>query len=127
MDSETVVGIEREFRYAIQALALPPTEQIRVLSPGDIYTELYEEFVHWYPLFLQRTTTPLSQKQKKTLDGLAQKLSALPDECFDDDKLDDQKWEEIRKIAKKALRSLFWPVKAPPEFKEIRPGVWSRE
>ncbi len=126
MDSETINGIEREFRYAIQALALPSDQQIRVLSPGDINTELYEDFKHWYPLFLQTARTPLSQPQKEILAELAQKLDSLPDEVFDDDMLDHQKWEEIRRMSKEALRSLFWSETAPPEFKEIQPGVWSR-
>ncbi len=127
MDLETLEGIEGEFRYAIQALALPSVEQIRVLSPGDINTELYEDFIHWYPLFLQTTRTPLNQQQKEILDQVAQKLDTLPVEYFDDDMLDHQKWEEIRKIAEEALKLLFWPEEAPPEFKEIRPGVWARK
>ncbi len=127
MDPETINGIEIEFRYAIEALALPPAEQMRALSPGDINTELYEEFIHWYPLFLQTRNNPLSQQQEEILDALAQKLAELSQECFDDDMLDHQNWEEIREIAKETLRSLFWPEEAPPEFKEIRPGVWSRK
>lgn len=127
MDLETIEGIEREFRYAIQALALSSAVQIRVLSPGDINTELYEDFIHYYPLFLQTTRTPLNQRQKEILDELDQKLAALPQEYFDDAMLDHQKWEEIRKIAKEALRLLFWSEEAPPEFKEIQPGVWARK
>ena len=40
-------GIEREFRFALQALAAEPNAQISSLSPACITCELDEDFTHF--------------------------------------------------------------------------------
>ena len=122
-------GIEREFRYAIQALAADPDAQIATLSPGCVTCELYEDFAGYYQAYLDAFANDLIEPQRAQIIALHDALEAMPDadcECGNVDLLNRESWSRVRKMARAALESLGWPLQPPPAFHEIEPGVWKR-
>jgi hypothetical protein len=129
MDEETCQGVRRNFREALQALALPAPEQIRVTVPGCVTCELYEDFVSNYSPFLQCYEATLSDIQKQQLRVASETLEAMPSEsfvCFDESVLEHRSWAEIREVAASALFELGWSLEAPEEYVEFQPGAWQR-
>ena len=122
-------GIEREFRWAIQALASDPDAQVAALSPGCITCELYEGFFGFVEPYLDVFAETLTESQHAQIHVLREALDEIPDndcECFNNSVLDRESWHNVRMIARNALEMLGWPLESPPGFHETEPGVWRR-
>ena len=122
-------GIEREFRYCLQALSLEPVEQARVMAPGCVLCELSEGFANWIQPFLSTFGDELTEEQAGAVRSVDESIGALPAsdlECFNASLLTRPGWQAVRGKAHVALSFLAWPAEAPPEFAEVEPGVWRR-
>ena len=129
MDEATCKGIERNFREALQALALPASEQVRVTVPGCVTCELYEDFIGNYSPFLQCYEATLSEPQKQQLCVASETLEAMPSEsfvCFDESALELPAWSQMRDVAASALCELGWNLEPPEEYVEFESGAWKR-
>lgn len=129
MQDERKTGILRTFKLSLQALALPPDEQVRVTSPGCVTCDLSEDFRLYHELFLEEWGGTLTAEQQEALAQVAKTLDAVPMEalqCFDASMLEHEAWGAVRRMAEGALKALGWAVEAPPAFQEEQPGVWRR-
>jgi hypothetical protein len=120
---------ERNLRYTLQALALPPAEQVRVLSPGCVTCDLYEDYRVAHRYYLAADDLHPTPEQVASLTALAGLLEEVPEEawiCFENTCLHHPGWERVREAAQRALEAFGWPLEAPPEFEEGEPGVWQR-
>jgi len=123
------VGIEREFVYAVQALARKADDQIASQSPGCVTCELYEGFNTYYPLFLSVFESSLSETHREALSALRTAIAEIPEcdcVCFDNAMLERESWQGIRRIARRVLDTFRWPNEPPPSFCEAEPDVWNR-
>jgi hypothetical protein len=129
MDIEVQEGLRRNLKEALQALALPPAEQIRVTEPGCVMCELYEDFCSDYPAYISMFDPELSEDQRNLLLAVAGNLENIPNEafvCYDNSCLEHQAWAEVRSSAAAALSALGWKMELPATYQEVEPGVWRR-
>ena len=129
MNDKRLEGIRRNALEALQALALPSAEQIRVTQPACITCELYEDFVFYQRVYRDTFGEELTQEQKEKLDRVLESLEAVPAEgfeCFNNLALEHPRWQKVRVAASEALRELKWPETAPEPYEEIEPRVWKR-
>lgn len=129
MKRDKFSGFRRNLLESLQALALPADEQVRVLQPGCITCELYNDFVSDLDLYRECCAHVLTEQQWVALDQVVESLEAIPDEafeCFNNACLQHDGWGEARIVAQRALHELDWPLDAPPAYRETQPGIWRR-
>ena len=126
---DLVKGLEHNLRQALQALALPPAAQVRVLSPGCVTCDLYEDYQVAHRYYLAADDIHPTPEQVESLTALSRILEEVPEEawiCFENACLHHPGWERVREAAQRALEAFAWPLEAPPEFEEDERGVWRR-
>jgi hypothetical protein len=129
MEDEPTDAILKTFKGTLQALALPPAEQVRVTMPGCVTCDLYEDFTLYHRLFLGESGETLTPAQQEALARVVETLEAVPpeaQECFEASMLEHQAWADVRGVAQAALKELGWAAEAPSEFQQVKPGVWHR-
>lgn len=120
---------ESALQCALQALALPSDEQFAYHAGVCPACELDADFYYPYEVFARRFGRELSTDALGALarvEELLELIRGRDDACWSRETLDRQSWCELRVAAVDALRSLGWPVAAPPGFQETSPGVYVR-
>ncbi|MCG8587380.1 MAG: hypothetical protein MI757_21960 [Pirellulales bacterium] len=128
-DDDVAIGIEREFRFSLRALAAEPAVQVSAMSPGCVTCELYEDFVGYLGPYLDRAGNKLTASQREKIQAIVDALEGIADkdhECFDNETLATNSWREVRSIARMALDAMGWQREPAPRFKETEPGIWRR-
>lgn len=129
MSEEHRNAVEREFRYALQALAAEAPDQIRVLSPGCVACELLNDYDLERQRYREAFGPWLSRRQSERIGQIDRAIGAIPEadlQCFDNDVLTRPSWGQVRAAAKDALLAFGWPPGLPSEFTEVAPSVWRR-
>jgi hypothetical protein len=106
--------VEEQLRISLQLLASEGQDQINHYPPGvDIIGELFSDYEHHSSAI--RTYWEISPHQSAQLKTLLDFFYRLDDDDFwtVEALTSDPRWNEVRSIAKKALRSFNWPVEVP--------------
>ena len=113
-------GVLANLRFTLQLLAASAQDQIsHVLPPlhGDIAGEMAENFDNW--ALSVHTYWTLTDEQTQALNGLsaffdAQDSAGHPTFWEDEALASDERWEQVRHLARAALAAFGWPVAVPP-------------
>ncbi|MFX0169735.1 MAG: hypothetical protein ACFE89_10320 [Candidatus Hodarchaeota archaeon] len=106
------------FKWSLQALAAPAEVQLQLFPDYSWKVdELAIEFDQWYQV-MKRRQSYFSTKQRRLLEDLNRKLDDIsgPENLrywLEDALRTDAVWETIRKVARKVLEALGWPVIEP--------------
>jgi hypothetical protein len=121
--------VSKHFQEALHALALPAHAQVQVTEPGDVPTELIEDYWLWSRLYLETGPTALSWDACRAIHQLATMLHALPEDVYAETNfaaMCHPAWEPIREHATALLALLGWPRTPLQPYREGEPGVWRR-
>jgi hypothetical protein len=113
----------RELKWALQALAIPATEQ-KQLFPNwvAIPDELALDFDHWESVVRGNYGAELSKDQADRLAEVGRKLSSMsrtgadfePELWAESALSSSQHWVDVRLLAASALDAFGWSVESPP-------------
>ncbi len=121
-------NIEKQFRMALQVLAIKPDEQVRALEPGDVPVEMCEDYLYYSTAYQQWFEHELDAETVDAIKRLTSKIEALPDTAFPQDSnlsaMGRPEWEPLRVEAQLLLKKLNWPFEPPPPFINEGDGVW---
>jgi hypothetical protein len=112
--------LEREFMWAVQALALPAREQ-EVLFPSfvELGDELADDYEQAHRAFMAAATTHLSPEQHEAIAALDEHIAGMsgPENCElwrMESICTSEEWARMRELAKAVLRQMGWSLEAPP-------------
>lgn len=126
-DSERGMREERftMLRESLQLLAMPAAAQLAFFPPRWVETafELADYFIGAYRVIVSNHPKRLRDDQRRRLDLLHEKLEAMvsvrEEEYLRTEGalLGSTEWQDLRELAREALRSFGWPLEAPPKGK----------
>jgi hypothetical protein len=126
-DSERDMREERftMLRESLQLLAMPAAAQLAFFPPRWVETafELADYFIGAYRVIVSNHPKRLRDDQRRRLDLLHEKLEAMvsvrEEEYLRTEGalLGSTEWQDLRELAREALRSFGWPLEAPPKGK----------
>jgi hypothetical protein len=126
-DSERGMREERftMLRESLQLLAMPAAAQLAFFPPHWVETafELADYFIGAYRVIVSNHPKRLRDDQRRRLDLLHEKLEAVlsvrEEEYLRTEGalLGSTEWQDLRELAREALRSFGWPLEAPPKGK----------
>ena len=122
-------NLERELRFALQALALPARAQAAYHAGACTTCELFHDFVHAHEALTPAVSPRFTAEQGEALAAVYAALQCLPAtelECWDDSALGRDGWDRLRGLAVTALLALGWPLEPPAPYRQVSPGVWQR-
>lgn len=118
--------------WSVQALAAPADVQI-TLYPDFVVKadELALDFENWYECARSILASGWSESQRAALAALDAKLGEMSrggaeftaDLWLESGLASDPNWQQVRELARAALRLFSWPVERPPGAPESR-GAW---
>ena len=115
---------------ALQALAIKPEEQVKVLEPGDVPVEMCEDYLYSSTAYQQWFEHELDAETVDDIKRLTSMIETLPDTAFPQDSnlsaMERPEWEPLRVEAQLLLKILNWPIEPPPPFINEGDGVWRR-
>ncbi len=124
-DSERGMREERftMLRESLQLLAMPAAAQLAFYPPRWVETalELADYFIGAYRVIVSNHPKRLKDDQRRRLDLLHEKLEAVvsvrEEEYLRTEGalLGSTEWQDLRELAREALRSFGWPLEAPPK------------
>jgi hypothetical protein len=124
-DSERDIREERfaMLRESLQLLAMPAAAQLAFFPPRWVETafELADYFIGAYRVIVNNHPKRLRADQRRRLDLLHEKLEAVvsvrEEEYLRTEGalLGSTEWQDLRELAREALRSFGWPLEAPPK------------
>jgi hypothetical protein len=124
-----------QLRWALQALAIPAQEQVR-LFPDWVakVDELALDLEHWSKVVCANYAQELSQEQSARLADVNQKLGAMsrggaefePELWTEEALSSSPHWTHARQLAADALASFGWPVERPPRDPRDRKSTFVR-
>ena len=124
-DSERGMREERftMLRESLQLLAMPAAAQLALFPLRWVETafELADYFIGTYRVIVSNHPKRLRDDQRRRLDLLHEKLEAVlsvrEEEYLRTEGalLGSTEWQDIRELARGALRSFGWPLEAPPK------------
>jgi hypothetical protein len=127
--SENKTAIFTRLKHSLQLLAIPAEQQLDLLPDfvlkGD---ELALEFDHWYIVSIGNYGEEFTAAQKEAMKAIIELLDKMSgqknSELWTERAIqEDEKWGQIRLLAKKALDEFGWSVKTPPSYgHEYIPG-----
>jgi len=129
-DESTKLGIEKQFKEALQALAIDAHSQVECTSPGDVPIELCEDYLLWNESYVKLFSNEISPKAIELIQELKVLVDDLPEIAFQDTNLDSvlrPEWEPLRVKAVQVLALLNWPVESPSSFYSLGNGVYKRD
>ena len=111
-------------RESLQLLAMPAA-QLAFFPPRWVETafELADYFIGAYRVIVSNHPKRLRDDQRRRLDLLHEKLEAVvsvrEEEYLRTEGalLGSTEWQDLRELAREALRSFGWPLEAPPKGK----------
>lgn len=112
-------GILEHLRRSLQLLASPAQAQLSYFPAGWVVLtdEMALDFNHWVeclPTYWNPSNTQIVQL-KRLDDFLSTMSDSLHSAFWTDEALSsDPRWEEVRMLAKTALRCFGWPIVVPP-------------
>src|SRR5688572_17600723 len=112
-----------QLRKALQQAALPADCQIAKLKGSDVPFEVADDAGHWIRWVLQWAETTVTDEQRSSLaelDALTDRMSGEQNAyLWTEDALRSRpEWDEVRRMARKALELFGWPLKdtdVPPD------------
>ncbi len=112
-------------RESLQLLAMPAAAQLAFFPPRWVETafELADYFIGAYRVIVSNHPKRLRDDQRRRLDLLHEKLEAVvsvrEEEYLRTEGalLGSTEWQDLRELAREALRSFGWPLEAPPKGK----------
>ena len=112
-------------RESLQLLAMPAAAQLAFFPPRWVETafELADYFIGAYRVIVSNHPKRLRDDQRRRLDLLHEKLEAVvsvrEEEYLRTEGalLGSPEWQDLRELAREALRSFGWPLEAPPKGK----------
>ncbi len=112
-------------RESLQLLAMPAAAQLAFFPPRWVETafELADYFIGAYRVIVSNHPKRLKDDQRRCLDLLHEKLEAVvsvrEEEYLRTEGalLGSTEWQDLRELAREALRSFGWPLEAPPKGK----------
>jgi hypothetical protein len=121
-------------REAVNALALPAGEQVRVTLPGCVTCELLNDFDIWAREALERYATTLTPHQQACLRAIGGKMDEMTEEDYECcctaeaalPRLERRLWCELRSLARGALEAFGWPLAAQDAYRPVNERVWRR-
>ncbi len=126
-DSERGMREERftMLRESLQLLAMPAAAQLAFFPPRWVETafELADYFIGAYRVIVSNHPKRLRDDQRRRLDLLHENLEAVvsvrEEEYLRTEGalLGSPEWQDLRELAREALRSFGWPLEAPPKGK----------
>ena len=119
----------RSLRWSLQALAVVPFDQPALFPEYErTGNRLARDFDNWAAVVCANYEDDLSPDQRQALAAINQRLSAMsdddPDVWSQTAVVEDERWDEIRRLACAALDAFGWamepaedvsPAAAPPE------------
>ena len=124
-DSERDMREERfaMLRESLQLLAMPAAAPLAFFPPRWVETafELADYFIGAYRVIVNNHPKRLRADQRRRLDLLHEKLEAVvsvrEEEYLRTEGalLGSTEWQDLRELAREALRSFGWPLEAPPK------------
>lgn len=108
-----------QLKYALQALALPMTGQLRLFpNRTERMDRLSTEYERWQQLVLYEQADALTRSQRTVLTSLAERLMQLQDHCcLSGSEVSWRRcpeWRQVRSLARQALLTFNWPLDLPP-------------
>ena len=112
-------------RESLQLLAMPAAAQLTFFPPRWVETafELADYFIGAYRVIVSNHPKRLRDDQRRRLDLLHENLEAVvsvrEEEYLRTEGalLGSPEWQDLRELAREALRSFGWPLEAPPKGK----------
>ena len=112
-------------RESLQLLAMPAAAQLAFFPPRWVETafELADYFIGAYRVIVSNHPKRLRDDQRRRLDLLHENLEAVvsvrEEEYLRTEGalLGSPEWQDLRELAREALRSFGWPLEAPPKGK----------
>ncbi len=110
-------------RESLQLLSMPAAAQLAFSPPRWVKTafELADYFIGAYRVIVSNHPKRLKDDQRRRLDLLHEKLEAVvsvrEEEYLRTEGalLGSTEWQDLRELAREALRSFGWPLEAPPK------------
>ena len=110
-------------RESLQLLAMPAGAQLAFFPPRWVETafELADYFVGACKMVVDNHPKDLTAVQRRCLDLLHERLEAVVSERekeylrTEGALLGSAEWQDLRELAREALRSFDWPLEAPPK------------
>jgi hypothetical protein len=115
-------------RDILQALAMPSKAQIEITHPACPTCDLTDDYELYARLYREQETTLVSDRADglKALDAQFAAMDDAHFECWNNEALDLDGWEKVRKLARTALEAFGLPITRPEPYVEVEPGVWKR-
>ena len=116
----------RSLRQSLHALALAPSDQ-PALFPEYVRTgnTLARDFDNWAAVVAANYEDDLSNDQRQALAAINQRLSAMseddPDVWSQTALVEDERWDEIRRLARAALDAFGWTVETTEDIASAAP------
>ncbi|WDD99289.1 hypothetical protein [Thalassomonas actiniarum] len=129
-ESEIKYGIQKQFREALQALAVSPELQVEFTGPCDVPVEIIEDYLLWCGSYKNYFKDELSNQIVEEITDLGYWVDKMPDTVFRDTNIESMQqpeWEPLRAKAKELLLKLNWPIEPPPPFVNEGDGVYRRK
>jgi len=110
-------------RESLQLLAMPAAAQLAFFPPRWVETafELADDYIGAYRVIVNNHPKRLRAGQRRRLDLLHESLESIVSErekdylCTESALLGSTEWQDVRELARAALRSFGWPSEAPPK------------
>ncbi|MBQ4834797.1 hypothetical protein [Pseudoalteromonas luteoviolacea] len=123
-------GIKKQFREALQVLAVDAASQVKCTEPGDVPVEICEDYLHWSEVYISTFSRELSEHKIKEIKALFLAVNELTENAFCDTNMESMlhpEWEPLRQNAKLVLNILDWPIEAPQGYYDLGSGVYKRD
>jgi hypothetical protein len=124
-DEQRREWVLERLKHALQALALPTSEQLSLLPDFVVKTdELVLDFDHWRLCAVGSKQLDAAQLQALARIGHHISTAKSGSRVWHERSLRlDPFWGELRTLGKQALEAFGWPVEAPPSYAhEYVPG-----
>lgn len=128
-EPELMQGIEKQFKEALQALAVSPEDQVKFTEPGDVPEEIIDDYLLWANSYKNHFNAKLDANIVHEITELEKLVDTLPETVFRDTNIDSMKqpeWQPLRVKAKLLLKKLNWPDEPPPPFIQHGKGMYRR-
>ena len=128
-DEVDKIGIKKQFKDSLQALAISAEDQVAVTEPGDVPEEIIDDYLLWADSYRNNLSDTLNPEIAKEILELEFLVNKLPESVFKDTNLESMnqpEWQFLRDKAKSILDKLNWPIESPPSYTKKSNGTYQR-